>query len=105
MKKRWIIALSIMLIAGLLALQKEVCAKTLEELLLEKGAITEEEYKQLTEKETTQTKPVNYRIGRGFTFTSDDENFQLSLGGGFKHATLFLIMMLAMTSVNFKFNG
>jgi phosphate-selective porin OprO and OprP len=81
MKKRWIITLSVMLIASLLAIQKEVWAKTLEELLLEKGAITEEEYKQLTQKETTQAKPIDYKIGRGFTFTSDDENFQLSLGG------------------------
>jgi phosphate-selective porin OprO and OprP len=81
MKKRWIILLSVILIVSLLTIQKEVCAKTLEELLLEKGAITEEEYKQLIQKETTQAKPVDYKIGRGFTFTSEDENFQLSLGG------------------------
>jgi phosphate-selective porin OprO and OprP len=81
MKKRWIIIFSVILITTFPLIQREGCAKTLEELLLEKGAITEEEYKQLTQKETAQVQPVDYKIGRGFTFTSEDENFQLSLGG------------------------
>jgi phosphate-selective porin OprO and OprP len=80
MKKGWMLFCAILMIC-FMASQGEVSAKTLEELLLEKGAITEEEYKQLTGKETTETKPVSYRIGRGFTFTSEDENFQLSLAG------------------------
>ena len=51
-------------------------AKTLEDVLKEKGVITEEDYK-----EVTKSKPIDYKLGKGFTFTSPDEKFQLSLGG------------------------
>jgi phosphate-selective porin OprO/OprP len=51
-------------------------AKTLEDVLKEKGVITEEDYK-----EVTKVKPIDYKLGKGFTFTSQDEKFQLSLGG------------------------
>jgi phosphate-selective porin OprO and OprP len=51
-------------------------AKTLEDVLKEKGVITEEDYK-----EVVKTKPIDYKLGKGFTFTSADERFQLSLGG------------------------
>jgi phosphate-selective porin OprO and OprP len=51
-------------------------AKTLEDVLKEKGVITEEDYK-----EVTKVKPIDYKLGKGFTFTSQDERFQLSLGG------------------------
>lgn len=51
-------------------------AKTLEDILKEKGVITEAEYK-----EATKVKPIDYKLGKGFTFTSTDEKFQLSLGG------------------------
>ena len=51
-------------------------AKTLEEVLKEKGVITEADLK-----EVTPAKPVAYQIGKGFTFTSPDARFQLSLGG------------------------
>ena len=51
-------------------------AKTLEEVLKEKGVITEADLK-----EVTQGKPVAYQPGKGFTFTSPDARFQLSLGG------------------------
>jgi len=51
-------------------------AKTLEEVLKEKGVITEADFK-----EVTAAKPVAYQPGRGFTFTSPDARFQLSLGG------------------------
>jgi len=51
-------------------------AKTLEDVLKEKGVITEEDYK-----EVTKIKPMDYKLGKGFTFTSQDEKFQLSLGG------------------------
>jgi len=51
-------------------------AKTLEDILKEKGVITEADYK-----EVTKSKPLDYKIGKGFTFTSADEKFQLSLGG------------------------
>jgi phosphate-selective porin OprO/OprP len=51
-------------------------AKTLEEVLKEKGVITEADFK-----EVTAAKPVAYQPGKGFTFTSPDARFQLSLGG------------------------
>ncbi|MBI5575603.1 MAG: porin [Deltaproteobacteria bacterium] len=51
-------------------------ARTIEEILKEKGVITEADYK-----EATRSKPVDYKLGKGFTFTSPDEKFQLSVGG------------------------
>ena len=51
-------------------------AKTLEDVLKEKGVITEEDYK-----EVTKVKPFDYKLGKGFTFTTEDEKFQLSIGG------------------------
>ncbi|WP_279384460.1 porin [Geotalea toluenoxydans] len=73
MKKRsfaaTVVAMGLVLIPG-------VHAKTLEDVLKEKGVITEEDYK-----EVTRSKPLNYKPGKGFTLTSADEKFQLSLGG------------------------
>jgi phosphate-selective porin len=65
--------------AGLLATMAVVTnveAKTLEDVLKEKGVITEADYK-----EVTKTKPIDYKLGKGFSFTSADEKFQLSVGG------------------------
>ncbi|ACM18644.1 phosphate-selective outer membrane channel [Geotalea daltonii FRC-32] len=73
MKKRslaaTVVAMGLVLIPG-------VHAKTLEDVLKEKGVITEEDYK-----EVTRSKALNYKPGKGFTLTSADEKFQLSLGG------------------------
>jgi phosphate-selective porin OprO/OprP len=55
---------------------REGFAKTLEEVLKEKGVITEADFK-----EVAAAKPVAYQPGKGFTFTSPDGKFQLSLGG------------------------
>ena len=55
---------------------REIWARTLEEVLKEKGVITEADLK-----EVTAAKPVGYQLGKGFTFTSPDGRFQLSLGG------------------------
>ena len=51
-------------------------AKTLEDILKEKGVITEADYK-----EVTKVKPFDYKLGKGFTLTSQDEKFQLNIGG------------------------
>lgn len=51
-------------------------AVTLEEILKEKGVISEADYK-----EVVKSKPINYKIGKGFNFTSPDEKFKLTLGG------------------------
>jgi len=53
-----------------------VSAKSLEDVLKEKGVITETDYK-----EVTKSKPLDYKLGKGFTFTSEDEKYQLSVGG------------------------
>ncbi|MCL5884046.1 MAG: OprO/OprP family phosphate-selective porin, partial [Deltaproteobacteria bacterium] len=55
---------------------REGFAKTLEEVLKEKGVITEADFK-----EVAAARPVAYRPGKGFTFTSPDGKFQLILGG------------------------
>ncbi len=50
-------------------------AKSLEDILKEKGVITEADYK-----EVNKAKPIKYKVGSGFTFLSDDEKFSLNLG-------------------------
>ncbi len=51
-------------------------AKTLEDVLREKGVISEADYK-----EVTKVKPIDYKPGKGFSLTSADEKFKLTLGG------------------------
>ncbi len=72
MKKR---ALAIIILAAAFAVQS-AGAKTLEDVLKEKGVISETDYA-----EVTKNKPIDYKIGKGFNFTSPDEKFRLSLGG------------------------
>ena len=69
----------IVLAAGILAfllMDHAVSARTLEEVLKEKGVITEQDFK-----EVMAERPVTYQPGKGFTFTSPDGKFRLSLGG------------------------
>lgn len=63
---------------GVLALLlcQSAWAKSLEDVLKEKGVITEADYKEIT-----KSKPITYLPGKGFTFASDDERFKLSVGG------------------------
>ena len=64
--------------AGLLAALAVVGnadAKSLEDILKEKGVITEADYK-----EVSKVKPIKYKLGSGFTFTSEDEKFSLNVG-------------------------
>lgn len=51
-------------------------ARSLEDVLKEKGVITEADYK-----EVTKVKPFDYQLGKGATFTTQDEKFQLTIGG------------------------
>ena len=53
----------------------ELEKKSLEEILKEKGVITEPEYQ-----EATKNKPVDYTPGRGFTLMTPDELFKLQIG-------------------------
>ncbi len=68
------------IVAGLLAIamaSQGASAKTLEDILKEKGVITEADYK-----EVVKSKPsFDYTLGKGFTFTTSNEKFQLNLGG------------------------
>jgi phosphate-selective porin OprO/OprP len=77
-----------MFVAGLLAalaVVQNADAKSLEDILKEKGVITEADYK-----EVTKSKPIDYKLGKGFTFTSADEKFQLSLGGRMQYRYTFM---------------
>ena len=67
--KRGIVAM-----AGLLALTAAVQssqAKTLEDVLKEKGVITESDYNDIL-KSAPKSKPLDYKLGKGFTFTSPE---------------------------------
>jgi phosphate-selective porin OprO/OprP len=59
---------------GMMLLAQSAGAKSLEDILKEKGVITEEEYKAAMEK-----KSVQYKVGEGFTLLSPDEKFKLSI--------------------------
>ena len=70
-------------IAGILAVAlaaQSAGAKTLEEVLKEKGVITEADYNEIL-KSAPKSTPVAYKLGSGFTFTAPDEKFQLTIGG------------------------
>lgn len=54
-------------------------AKTLEDVLKEKGVITEEDYKAVT-----RSKSLDYKLGEGFVFTSPDEKFRTAIGSSFQ---------------------
>lgn len=57
-------------------------AKTLEDVLKEKGVITEEDFKEVSKsKEQSTGGQVSYKLGEGFTFTSADKKYQGSIGG------------------------
>ena len=60
-------------------------AKTVEEVLKEKGVITEAEYKDISASRT-----MTYVPGKGFTFTSPDRKFELTLGGRIQFQYQFL---------------
>ena len=66
------------LLAGLLAavlFGQDAMATMLEDILKEKGIITDSEYE-----EATKSKPVDYTPGRGFTLMTPDELFKLQIG-------------------------
>lgn len=60
-------------------------AKSIEDILKDKGLITEADYKEIS-----KSQPLNYKLGKGFTFTSPDEKFQLSLGGRMQFRYTFM---------------
>ncbi|MHC1699058.1 MAG: porin [Geobacteraceae bacterium] len=72
-------------------------AKSLEDVLKEKGVITEADYK-----EVTKVKPFDYKLGKGFSLTSADEKFQLSVGGRMQFRYTFKDFDSAGTSNDFS---
>jgi phosphate-selective porin OprO and OprP len=70
------------LVAGLLLVMGQtgtVSAKSLEDVLKEKGVITEEDYK-----EVVKNNPIKYKLGEGFNFTSSDGKFSGSIGASYQ---------------------
>ncbi len=65
---------------GLIAvLASGASARSLEDVLKEKGVITEDDYKEIV-----KSRPVKYKLGEGFNLTSDDGRFSSSMVGLFK---------------------
>lgn len=60
---------------GVILYSQGAFAKSLEDVLKEKGVITEADFR-----EVTRSRPVDYSLGNGFTFTSPDEKFKGSVG-------------------------
>lgn len=54
-------------------------ARSLEDVLKEKGVITEEDYKEIQ-----KSSPIKYKLGEGFNFTSADGKFSASIGGSYQ---------------------
>jgi phosphate-selective porin OprO/OprP len=54
-------------------------ARSLEDVLKEKGVITEDDYK-----EVVKSSPVKYKLGEGFNFTSADQKFSGSIGASYQ---------------------
>jgi len=61
-------------------------AKTLEDILKEKGVITEADYQEVVKSSPKST----YKLGSGFTFTSADEKFQMTFGGRMQYRYTFM---------------
>jgi phosphate-selective porin OprO/OprP len=81
-KRKFVAAGAALLATALIG--QTASAKTLEDVLKEKGVITEADYK-----EVTKVKPIDYKLGKGFTFTSEDGRFQTTLGGRFQFRYTF----------------
>jgi phosphate-selective porin OprO/OprP len=68
-----------------------VSAKSLEDVLKEKGVITEDDYK-----EVVKSRPIKYKLGEGFNFTSADGKFSGSIGA----ALQFRYTLMDLDDVN-----
>ena len=69
----------LVLLAGLIFVASQsgvASARSLEDVLKEKGVISEEDYKEIV-----KSSPSKYKLGEGFNFTSADGKFNGSIGG------------------------
>ena len=76
MKKR------IVATAGLLAIAlagQSASAKSLEDVLKEKGVITEDDYKEII-----KSRPYTYTPGQGFSLMTEDGKYRLTIGGQYQ---------------------
>jgi phosphate-selective porin OprO/OprP len=69
-----------------LAVAGNADAKSLEDILKEKGVITESDYQEVVK----SSPKMDYKIGKGFSFTSADEKFQLTFGGRMQFRYTFM---------------
>ena len=76
MKRRTIAVLCGLIVTGMMDQTGSIRARTLEEILKDKGVITEEDYA-----EATKTGQVTYTPGKGLTATSADGSSKLKIGG------------------------
>ncbi|HXE96476.1 MAG TPA: porin [Dongiaceae bacterium] len=74
--KKLVLAAGLLLVAGQTGV---VSAKSLEDVLKEKGVITEADYKEIV-----TSSPVKYKLGEGFNFTSSDGKFSSSIGASYQ---------------------
>lgn len=82
MIKKTALVLCLLAMAGTF---QTAAAKSLEDVLKEKGVITEEDYKSIV-----KSNPVKYKLGQGFTFTSADEKFSGSIGANYQIRYTFM---------------
>jgi phosphate-selective porin OprO/OprP len=70
-------------VVGVILYGQGAFAETLEDILKEKGVISEEDYEKVTssQRAVTSSQPLAYVLGNGFTFTSADKKYQGSIGG------------------------
>jgi phosphate-selective porin OprO and OprP len=66
-------------LALIVAQAGSVSARSLEDVLKEKGVITEDDYKEIV-----KSSPVKYKLGEGFNFTSTDGKFSSSIGASYQ---------------------
>lgn len=82
MLKKTVVMFSLLAIAGT---YQTSSARSLEDVLKEKGVITEEDYKSVV-----KSSPVKYKLGQGFNFTSADEKFSGSIGANYQIRYTFM---------------
>ncbi|MBW4055502.1 MAG: porin [Proteobacteria bacterium] len=74
--KKFVVAAGMVLVAGQSGMAS---ARSLEDVLKEKGVISEDDYKEIM-----KSSPIQYKVGKGFTFTSDDRKFSGSIGASYQ---------------------
>ena len=79
MKKHVVAAM----VVGVILCSQGAYAESLEEVLKEKGVISEEDYEKVTSSQpaVSNSHPFDYVLGNGFTFTSADKKYQGAIGG------------------------